>query len=137
MPAIEAFKAGFERVWSPHADERVFKALPPREIPKGKTCLLLPLAGSGLPRGWRGDWEFKSWWLFDEVGRRRLPIINMSGGTEVGACFLSANVLQGLKPCSVGGPSLGMAKFLAPSSRGLYPCLLLLLHIPRISHLIF
>jgi len=48
------------------------------------------------------------WWLFDEVGRRRLPIINMSGGTEVGACFLSANILQGLKPCSVGGPSLGM-----------------------------
>ncbi len=49
------------------------------------------------------------WWLFDKVGGRELPIINMSGGTEVGACFLAANVLQGMKPCSVGGPSLGMA----------------------------
>ncbi|NNL85471.1 MAG: AMP-binding protein, partial [Myxococcales bacterium] len=49
------------------------------------------------------------WWLFETVGGGKRPIINMSGGTEVGACFLSANVLQGLKPCSVGGPSLGMA----------------------------
>ena len=48
------------------------------------------------------------WWLFDAVGGGRLPIINMSGGTEVGACFLSVNLLQGMKPCSVGGPSLGM-----------------------------
>ncbi len=49
------------------------------------------------------------WWLFEKVGRGQLPIINMSGGTEVGACFLAANVLQGMKPCSVGGPSLGMS----------------------------
>ena len=49
------------------------------------------------------------WWLFDEVGGRRIPIINMSGGTEVGACFLSAHILQGIKPTSLGGPGLGMA----------------------------
>ncbi|HEY5578158.1 MAG TPA: AMP-binding protein, partial [Acidimicrobiia bacterium] len=49
------------------------------------------------------------WWLFDDVGRRRIPIVNLSGGTEVGACFLSVNLLQGVKPCSLGGPALGMA----------------------------
>ncbi|MBV6507198.1 MAG: Acetyl-coenzyme A synthetase [Acidimicrobiales bacterium] len=49
------------------------------------------------------------WWLFDRVGARRVPIVNLSGGTEVGACFLSVNLLQGLKPVSLGGPSLGMA----------------------------
>ncbi len=48
------------------------------------------------------------WWLFDRVGQRRLPIINLSGGTEVGACLLSVNLLAGCVPCSVGGPALGV-----------------------------
>jgi acetyl-CoA synthetase len=49
------------------------------------------------------------WWLFGEVGGRQIPIVNISGGTEVGACILSVNLMQGLKPTSLGGPSLGMA----------------------------
>lgn len=49
------------------------------------------------------------WWLFRDVGGSRIPIVNLSGGTEIGACILSVNLLQGLKPVSVGGPSLGMA----------------------------
>ncbi|MEZ5382341.1 MAG: AMP-binding protein [Microthrixaceae bacterium] len=48
------------------------------------------------------------WWLFQRVGRGRRPIVNLSGGTEVGACLLSVNLLQGIKPCSVGGPALGI-----------------------------
>ena len=48
------------------------------------------------------------WWLFEQIGAKRIPIINMSGGTEVGACFLSAHILQGIKPMSLGGPGLGM-----------------------------
>ncbi|CAN5889475.1 hypothetical protein BH23ACT5_BH23ACT5_03070 [soil metagenome] len=49
------------------------------------------------------------WWLFREVGKERIPIVNLSGGTEIGACILSANLLQGIKPVALGGPSLGMA----------------------------
>jgi acetyl-CoA synthetase len=49
------------------------------------------------------------WWLFRDVGGGRIPIVNISGGTEIGACILSVNLLQGLKPVSLGGPSLGMA----------------------------
>ncbi len=49
------------------------------------------------------------WWLFRDVGGERIPIVNMSGGTEVGACIVSVNLLQGIKPTSVGGPSPGMA----------------------------
>lgn len=49
------------------------------------------------------------WWLFREVGGERVPIVNISGGTEIGACILSVNLLQGIKPTSLGGPSLGMA----------------------------
>jgi acetyl-CoA synthetase len=47
-------------------------------------------------------------WFFDEVGGGRLPIINLSGGTEVGACFLSPHPVSPLKPCTLGGPALGM-----------------------------
>jgi acetyl-CoA synthetase len=47
-------------------------------------------------------------WLFDKVGGGRCPIINISGGTEVGACFLSPLPITELKSCTVRGPSLGM-----------------------------
>lgn len=49
------------------------------------------------------------WWLFEHVGGKRCPIINLSGGTEVGACFLSSLPIMPLKPCTLGGPALGMA----------------------------
>jgi acetyl-CoA synthetase len=62
------------------------------------------LASTGEP------WNEAPWrWYFDVVGGRRCPVINISGGTEVGACFLSPHVMQPLAPCSLGGPSLGMA----------------------------
>ena len=48
------------------------------------------------------------WWLFLEVGEEKRPIVNISGGTEIGACLLSVNLLQGIKPTSLGGPSLGV-----------------------------
>ena len=44
-----------------------------------------------------------------EAAAGRLPIINITGGTEVGACLLSAFPTTPLKPCSLVGPSLGMA----------------------------
>jgi acetyl-CoA synthetase len=47
-------------------------------------------------------------WLADVVGKRRLPIINISGGTEVGACFLTPYPVEEIKVCSLGGPSHGM-----------------------------
>ncbi|MCB1250372.1 MAG: AMP-binding protein [Acidimicrobiales bacterium] len=49
------------------------------------------------------------WWLFDVAGNGTRPIVNLSGGTEVGACLLSVNLLAGCVPCSVGGPALGVA----------------------------
>ncbi len=62
------------------------------------------LASTGEP--WNeGPWR----WYFDVVGGGRCPIVNISGGTEVGACFLSPHVVQPLSPCSLGGPALGMA----------------------------
>ncbi|HVS28613.1 MAG TPA: AMP-binding protein [Solirubrobacteraceae bacterium] len=47
-------------------------------------------------------------WLAREAGEGRVPIINISGGTEVGACFLTPYPVEPIKECSLGGPSLGM-----------------------------
>lgn len=55
-------------------------------------------------------WNEAPWhWYFEVVGGRRCPVVNISGGTEVGACFLSPHPVTPLKPMSLGGPALGMA----------------------------
>ncbi|MFZ6005240.1 MAG: AMP-binding protein [Actinomycetota bacterium] len=62
------------------------------------------LASTGEP------WNEEPWhWYSDHVGGGRCPVINLSGGTEVGACFLSPHPVQPISPMSLGGPSLGMA----------------------------
>ena len=61
------------------------------------------LASTGEP--WNPDAYL---WLHREVGGSRLPIINLSGGTEVGACFLTPYPVEELKVCSLGGASHGM-----------------------------
>ena len=55
-------------------------------------------------------WDEASWlWFFEQVGHRRCPIINISGGTEIVGCFLFPLPIQALKPCTLGGPAPGMA----------------------------
>jgi acetyl-CoA synthetase len=55
-------------------------------------------------------WDEASWlWYFEQVGGRRCPIINISGGTDIIGCFLSPLPLHPLKPCTLVGPGLGMA----------------------------
>jgi acetyl-CoA synthetase len=62
------------------------------------------LGSSGEP------WDEAAWlWFFEQVGRRRCPIINISGGTEIIGSFLLPLPIQPLKPCSLGGPAPGMA----------------------------
>ena len=47
-------------------------------------------------------------WLHEKVGGGQTPIVNLSGGTEVGACFLSVCVAYPIKPVSLGFPALGL-----------------------------
>ncbi|HWZ33370.1 MAG TPA: AMP-binding protein [Bryobacteraceae bacterium] len=55
-------------------------------------------------------WDETSYaWFFENVGRKRVPIINISGGTEIVGCFLFPLPIQPLKPCTLGGPAPGMA----------------------------
>ncbi|MGC4938492.1 AMP-binding protein [Kribbella sp. DT2] len=54
-------------------------------------------------------WDPESYeWLAVEVFDARVPIINFSGGTEVGGSFLSAYPVEDIHSCSLGGPALGM-----------------------------
>jgi len=47
-------------------------------------------------------------WLFREVGGGTRPILNISGGTEVGACLLACDITLPIASCSLGRPALGM-----------------------------
>jgi acetyl-CoA synthetase len=46
-------------------------------------------------------------WYFENVGKERCPIINLSGGTEIGGAIVSALPVMSLKPCTVGCPIPG------------------------------
>ncbi len=54
-------------------------------------------------------WDPESWqWFFENVGDGEIPIINISGGTEICGCFLMPLPGMALKPCTLGKPGLGM-----------------------------
>ncbi len=48
-------------------------------------------------------------WLAEHIGGGRVPIVNISGGTEVGACFLSTCIVEPVKAVALGFPALGQA----------------------------
>jgi acetyl-CoA synthetase len=48
-------------------------------------------------------------WLFHTVGQGRRPIINYSGGTEIGGGIVMGNPLLPLKPTAFAAPCPGMA----------------------------
>jgi acetyl-CoA synthetase len=48
------------------------------------------------------------WWTFDNVLVRKGPIINYTGGTEIGGGILSGSVLRPMKPCAFSGQIPGM-----------------------------
>jgi acetyl-CoA synthetase len=54
-------------------------------------------------------WTPEAWlWLFETIGKRQLPIVNFSGGTEMGGIVTSV-VIQPIKPCSFTRPVPGTA----------------------------
>ena len=101
-----------DRVWRIVADEHVtmlgvsptlVRALIPHGEPDTDLSSLRAVVTTGEPWN-RGPYD----WLDEHVcGGGRIPIVNCSGGTEVGACFLSVTMLRPTKPCSVGFPALG------------------------------
>lgn len=73
-----------------------------READIGDIGSLRILASTGEP------WTQEAWWwYFDTVGRCRLPIINICGGTEAGS-ILGAVPVRPLLPCSFNSPCVGV-----------------------------
>ena len=101
-----------DRVWSIVAAEHVtmlgvsptlVRALIPHGDPEADLTSLRSVVTTGEPWN-RGPYD----WLNEHVcGKGRIPIVNCSGGTEVGACFLSVTMMRSTKPCSLGFPALG------------------------------
>ena len=101
-----------DRLWKLVEQERVtmlgisptlVRALIPHGEPEAELSSLQTVVTTGEPWN-RGPYD----WLDEHVcGRGRIPIVNCSGGTEVGACFLSVTMLEPTKPTSVGFPALG------------------------------
>jgi acetyl-CoA synthetase len=100
-----------DRLWEIVEDERVtmlgvsptlIRALIPKGEPTHDLTSLRAIATTGEP--WNPD---PYMWLLREVGGGRVPIVNESGGTEVGACFVASTPIAPLKACSLGFPALG------------------------------
>ncbi|HTZ06267.1 MAG TPA: AMP-binding protein [Gaiellaceae bacterium] len=101
-----------DRLWRLVESERVtmlglsptlVRALIPHGEPEADLSSLQTFCTTGEP--WNPDPYV---WLFERAGRGRAPIVNISGGTEVGACFLSTVITEPVKPVALGFPALGM-----------------------------
>src|SRR5438128_3216831 len=82
---------------------RVLMASGERAAPAQPLSRLRVLASTGEP------WTPEAWtWLFEAVGRERVPIMNYSGGTECGGGLVSGNFLTPSRPGSFAGPIPGI-----------------------------
>ncbi|CAG0991156.1 acetyl-CoA synthetase [Planctomycetaceae bacterium] len=54
-------------------------------------------------------WDPESYmWYFEHVGKKRCPVINISGGTDIVGCFLAPLPIMPIKAASLQSPGLGM-----------------------------
>ena len=55
-------------------------------------------------------WTEEAWsWFFHTVGRGRVPILNITGGTELAGAILVSIPLRPLKPCGFNAETLGVS----------------------------
>jgi acetyl-CoA synthetase len=80
----------------------LIRALIPKGDPQHDRSSLQAFCTTGEP--WNPD-PYR--WLFETVGESRVPIVNISGGTEVGACFLTTVLTEPIKAVALGFPALG------------------------------
>jgi len=78
------------------------RALIPKGTPTADMSSLRAICTTGEP--WNPD-PYR--WLFEHAGGSRTPIVNISGGTEVGACFLTTVLTEPVKAVALGFPALG------------------------------
>ena len=82
---------------------RLFKKINAKPLEKYSLDTLQNIPTTGEPLD-----EDSWWWLFEKVGNKKIPIMNLSGGTEIGGAMLSVFPGMKLKPSTVGIPVPGM-----------------------------
>ena len=82
---------------------RLFKKINAKPLEKYSLDTLQNIPTTGEPLD-----EDSWWWLFEMVGNKKIPIMNLSGGTEIGGAMLSVFPGMKLKPSTVGIPVPGM-----------------------------
>jgi len=82
---------------------RVLKKAGDSFVAPYKLSSLRILGSTGEP------WDEETWmWFFEQIGKSKCPIQNISGGTEIMGCHLMPSLLKPLKPTTLGGPALGV-----------------------------
>ena len=82
---------------------RLFKKINAKPLEKYSLDTLQNIPTTGEPLD-----EDSWWWLFEKVGNKKIPIMNLSGGTEIGGAMLSVFPGMKLKPSTVGIPVPGI-----------------------------
>jgi len=80
---------------------RLSMSLPDETLAERDLSSLRVMISTGEP------WTPEAWhWTFERIGQRRVPLLNFSGGTEMGG-ILTGTVIHPLKPCAFAGPVPG------------------------------
>lgn len=81
---------------------RSYMPMGPEALRRFDLSSLRVIASTGEP------WTEDAWrWLFDHAGKGKVPILNYSGGTEIGG-ILTTLVTEPLVPCAFTGPVPGV-----------------------------
>ena len=73
---------------------RIFMSQPEESVSQYDFSSLKTVLTTGEP------WNPDAWlWFFDKICNKRVPILNLTGGTEIGCGILGCTVARPLKPC--------------------------------------
>lgn len=73
---------------------RIFMSQPDESISQYDFSSLKVVLTTGEP------WNPDAWlWFFDKICNKRVPIMNLTGGTEIGCGILGCTIARPLKPC--------------------------------------
>jgi acetyl-CoA synthetase len=81
---------------------RMFRkhGIEPQKQFKFDTIRIIPTTGEPID-------EESWWWLYEKIGNKKIPIMNLAGGTEIGGAMLSVLPGMKIKPMTVGMPCPG------------------------------
>ncbi len=91
---------------------RLSMSLPAAALVERDLSSLRVMISTGEP------WTPEAWhWTFDRIGKGRVPLLNFSGGTEMGG-ILTGTVIHPLKPCAFAGAVPGTGADVVDATSG-------------------